>query len=173
MFSWLKYRSSFISRKVRRQNMEWSKGVIFLMATFWPEGLWRAELETNKVRRQASKDVVPEKQYEYLPNHAISTLSYHILDLILIRDIEGDLPRIALLLAARHLVGTLHKGLLSTFYIFGVDEWRLLKAAASLKKESGIERVQVRGATELNLRWTALISTTNSGRQCRKGNHIR
>lgn len=24
--------------------MEWSKGVIFLMATFWPEGLWRAEL---------------------------------------------------------------------------------------------------------------------------------
>jgi hypothetical protein len=44
MFSWLKYRSSFISRSVRRQNMEWSKGVIFLMATFCPEGLWTAEL---------------------------------------------------------------------------------------------------------------------------------
>lgn len=34
MFSWLKYLSSFISRSVLRQNMEWSKGVIFLMATF-------------------------------------------------------------------------------------------------------------------------------------------
>ena len=47
MFSWLKYRSNFISRKVRRQNIEWSKGVIFLMATFWPEGLWMAELELS------------------------------------------------------------------------------------------------------------------------------
>ena len=45
MFSWLKYRNSFISRRVRRQNMEWSKGVIFLMATFWPEGLCIAELD--------------------------------------------------------------------------------------------------------------------------------
>lgn len=44
MFSWLKYRNNFISRRVRRQNMEWSKGVIFLIATFWPDGLWRAEL---------------------------------------------------------------------------------------------------------------------------------
>lgn len=44
MFSWLKYRRSFISRNVLRQNMEWSKGVIFLMATFWPEGLCIAEL---------------------------------------------------------------------------------------------------------------------------------
>ena len=34
MFSWLKYRKSFISRSVLRQNMLWSKGVIFLMATF-------------------------------------------------------------------------------------------------------------------------------------------
>ena len=44
MFSWLKYRSNFISRNVRKQNMEWSNGVIFLIATFWPEGLCRAEL---------------------------------------------------------------------------------------------------------------------------------
>jgi hypothetical protein len=44
MFSWLKYLNSFISRSVRRQNMEWSKGVIFLMATFWPDGLCSAEL---------------------------------------------------------------------------------------------------------------------------------
>lgn len=34
MFSWLKYRRSFISRRVRKQNMEWSNGVIFLIATF-------------------------------------------------------------------------------------------------------------------------------------------
>ena len=47
MFSWLKYRKSFISRSVRRQNMEWSKGVIFLIATFWPDGLWMAELEVT------------------------------------------------------------------------------------------------------------------------------
>jgi hypothetical protein len=43
-FSWLKYRRSFISRSVLRQNMEWSKGVIFLIATFWPDGLCSAEL---------------------------------------------------------------------------------------------------------------------------------
>lgn len=44
IFSWLKYLNSFISRSVRRQNMEWSNGVIFLIATFCPEGLWSAEL---------------------------------------------------------------------------------------------------------------------------------
>jgi hypothetical protein len=44
MFSWLKYLRSFISRKVLKQNIEWSNGVIFLIATFCPEGLWRAEL---------------------------------------------------------------------------------------------------------------------------------
>lgn len=44
MFSWLKYLKSFISRSVLRQNMEWSNGVIFLMATFWPDGLCSAEL---------------------------------------------------------------------------------------------------------------------------------
>lgn len=38
-FSWLKYRNNFISRSVRKQNIEWSKGVIFLMATFCPDGL--------------------------------------------------------------------------------------------------------------------------------------
>jgi hypothetical protein len=44
MFSWLKYLNSFISRSVLKQNMEWSKGVIFLIATFWPDGLCSAEL---------------------------------------------------------------------------------------------------------------------------------
>jgi hypothetical protein len=44
MFSWLKYLRSFISRKVRRQNIEWSNGVIFLIATFWLDGLCKAEL---------------------------------------------------------------------------------------------------------------------------------
>lgn len=44
MFSWLKYLNSFISRSVRRQNMEWSKGVIFLIATFCWDGLCSAEL---------------------------------------------------------------------------------------------------------------------------------
>jgi len=27
--------------------MLWSKGVIFLIATFWPDGLWRAELKAG------------------------------------------------------------------------------------------------------------------------------
>lgn len=44
IFSWLKYLNSFISLKVLRQNIEWSNGVIFLIATFWPEGLCNAEL---------------------------------------------------------------------------------------------------------------------------------
>jgi hypothetical protein len=58
MFSWLKYRRSFISRSVRRQNMEWSKGVIFLIATFWPDGLWMAELAWKRVREPKSKDKI-------------------------------------------------------------------------------------------------------------------
>lgn len=45
MFSWLKWRSSLISRNVRRQNMEWSNGVIFLMATRVEVGLCIAELD--------------------------------------------------------------------------------------------------------------------------------
>ena len=34
---------SLSSRRVRRQNMEWSKGAIFLIATLRPDGLWMAE----------------------------------------------------------------------------------------------------------------------------------
>jgi len=34
---------SLSSRRVRKQNMEWSKGAIFLMATFLPLGLCIAE----------------------------------------------------------------------------------------------------------------------------------
>ena len=33
---------SFNSRSVRRQNSVWSKGSIFLIATFWPVGLCKA-----------------------------------------------------------------------------------------------------------------------------------
>lgn len=83
IFSWLKYRSSFISRKVRRQNMEWSKGVIFLMATFWPEGLWMAELDGQLGRCIWTLNV---------PDHAVGTFSNDILDFILVGHIEGDLP---------------------------------------------------------------------------------
>lgn len=34
--------SNLSSRNVRRQNRVWSNGRIFLMATYLPEGLWRA-----------------------------------------------------------------------------------------------------------------------------------
>lgn len=83
MFSWLKYRSNFISRSVRRQNMEWSNGVIFLIATFWPEGLWIAEL--RRVRQAAGRES------NRLPDDTVGAFSDDILDLILIRNIERDL----------------------------------------------------------------------------------
>ena len=35
--------SSLSSRRVRKQNMEWSKGAIFLIATLRPDGRWMAE----------------------------------------------------------------------------------------------------------------------------------
>lgn len=87
MFSWLKYRRSFISRNVRRQNMEWSNGVIFLMATFWPEGLCSAELSIISSRSDSA----------FLENHspddAICALSHDILDVVLLRHVERDLSR--------------------------------------------------------------------------------
>lgn len=65
--------------------MEWSNGVIFLMATFWPDGLCSAELDnvSNILRFLAL----------VLPDNTISSLSNHILNVILIRHIERDLPR--------------------------------------------------------------------------------
>jgi hypothetical protein len=86
MFSWLKYLSSFISRSVRRQNMEWSKGVIFLMATFWPDGLWSAELSHVN-------SCLADTDRPNLPNNTVCALSYDILDVVLLRHIEGNLPR--------------------------------------------------------------------------------
>lgn len=48
MFSWRKCLSSLISLRVRRQNMEWSKGVIRLIATLRWEGRCIAELERTE-----------------------------------------------------------------------------------------------------------------------------
>lgn len=79
MFSWLKYRSSFISRSVRRQNMEWSKGVIFLMATFWPEGLCSAELCNGLAGGLGSAAPLAEGTYHttpYAPSPTTSWISY-------------------------------------------------------------------------------------------------
>lgn len=68
--------------------MEWSKGVIFLIATFWPDGLWSAEL--LNVSTCCLKSLL---SYGGLPYNAIGTLPNDILDVILIRDIERDLSR--------------------------------------------------------------------------------
>lgn len=68
--------------------MEWSKGVIFLIATFWPEGLWSAELLSISTSRP-----IALLSYSGLPHNTVGTLSNDILDIILIRDIEGDLSR--------------------------------------------------------------------------------
>jgi hypothetical protein len=46
MFSWWKWRSSLISRRVRRQNIEWSNGVIRFMATLRDVGTCVAEHTT-------------------------------------------------------------------------------------------------------------------------------
>ncbi len=55
MFSWWKWRRSLISRRVRRQNMEWSKGVMRLMATLRWDGMWRAELRGQGEQARAGE----------------------------------------------------------------------------------------------------------------------
>jgi hypothetical protein len=87
MFSWLKYLNSFISRKVRRQNMEWSNGVIFLIATFCPEGLWMAELSNGQRTFAFRYDMCT------IPDYSIRAFTDDILNVILLRYIEGDLSR--------------------------------------------------------------------------------
>ena len=82
MFSWLKYLRSFISRKVRKQNMEWSNGVIFLIATFCPDGLCNAEL----IHALA---LLHTDYHEFaIPDNAVSTFSHHILNVVLVRDVK-------------------------------------------------------------------------------------
>ena len=49
MFSWLKWRSSLISLRVRRQNIEWSNGVMRLIATFLCVGMCTAELPSYQL----------------------------------------------------------------------------------------------------------------------------
>lgn len=66
--------------------MEWSKGVIFLIATFWPEGLWSAELLCISTYCPIWLSL-----YGGLPYNAVGTLSNHVLNVILVRDVEGDL----------------------------------------------------------------------------------
>jgi hypothetical protein len=76
MFSWLKYLNSFISRSVLRQNMEWSKGVIFLMATFWPEGLWSAELPLHQRLFSDRGQWCAHHTTPYAPSPTTSWMSY-------------------------------------------------------------------------------------------------
>jgi len=105
IFSWLKYRNNFISRSVRKQNMEWSNGVIFLIATFCPEGLCKAELETP-FRQPPILSILAES-FSLLnsPNNTISSFSYHVLYIILLRNIERDLARTCGIRRSRHCAG--------------------------------------------------------------------
>lgn len=78
IFSWLKYRNSFISRRVRRQNIEWSNGVIFLIATFCPEGLCMAELrDVSRLRIGATVSYSS-------PDNAVGAFSDDILNIVLV-----------------------------------------------------------------------------------------
>lgn len=69
--------------------MEWSNGVIFLIATFWPEGLCNAELSMSAVNLTYTGG-------HQLPDDAVCALANNILDIVLIGDIEGDLSRASL-----------------------------------------------------------------------------
>lgn len=65
--------------------MEWSNGVIFLIATFCWEGLCRAELTLGQQQR------LRIHQQQHVPNDPVGSFSNHILDVILVRDVERDL----------------------------------------------------------------------------------
>lgn len=58
--------------------MEWSNGVIFLIATFWPEGLCSAELSDSKYPRYH------DQWHFHLPDDTVRALSYYVLDVILL-----------------------------------------------------------------------------------------
>ena len=65
------------------------------MATFWPDGLCKAELYV--VRDCRNTELVD------LPDNAVCALADDILDVILVRHVEGDFPRsTSLTWLARH-----------------------------------------------------------------------
>lgn len=68
--------------------MEWSKGVIFLMATFWPEGLCMAEL--GKMVSHDNQCTTPDKAPDS-PDDTIGTFADDVLNVILLADVERDL----------------------------------------------------------------------------------
>ena len=78
--------------------MEWSKGVIFLMATFWPEGLWTAEL--YEVSMSFGGDI--KRPMPNVPNDTIGALANDILNIVLLTDIEGNLAGPAPILCVAH-----------------------------------------------------------------------
>jgi hypothetical protein len=57
------------------------------MATFWPDGLCRAELAMVS---GAMTGGIQDSHNS--PDDTVGALAYHILDIILFRHIEGDLP---------------------------------------------------------------------------------
>lgn len=60
--------------------MEWSKGVIFLMATFWPEGLCIAELHSSSAKAASQTRLRRGEQTHqttpYAPSPTTSWISY-------------------------------------------------------------------------------------------------
>jgi len=91
MFSCSKYRSSFISRSVRKQNIECSNGVIFLIATLCPDGLCNAELSMASATTQILN--ILDALYQttpYAPSPTISWISYCSDTLnVILREPEG------------------------------------------------------------------------------------
>ena len=86
MFSWWKWRRSLISRRVRRQNMEWSNGVMRLMATLRWEGMCKAEL-VGEVSHGAGR--AGRGRGWDGPDDTICSFANHIEDLVVAADDEG------------------------------------------------------------------------------------
>ena len=69
--------------------MEWSKGVMRLMATFRWDGTWRAELERRGGRMRLRGGRRREKEWRDGPDDAIGPLTNHVEDLVVAADDEG------------------------------------------------------------------------------------
>lgn len=74
-----KYFKSLSSRSVRRANIAWSNGAIFLTATFVPEGRWTAEMTTPY-----APSPITSRTWYALPRRQLGVVK------IVLTDIEFD-----------------------------------------------------------------------------------
>lgn len=91
IFSWLKYRKSLISRRVRRLG-----GAILADGPLVSRGKDRGYSQEHYVLSGLDlldRDLLSGRLVKCRTHHSVCSFSYHILDVILLRHIEGDLSR--------------------------------------------------------------------------------